>query len=409
MQTKPALPCAAVALALLLAINIPLPTAFAQGSLAPPGAPGPTMLTLSQIAPRTPISSVPFNITQPGSYYLTGNLTVGGGNAITIATNGVTLDLSGFTISSTAASANSCGILINSALQNITVANGFIRGGVTNNGSGVYNGGGFLFGLYYTGNAPVNVLVSRVSVSGCLDFGIFLNIGDSTVVESCTVRTVGNSGICASTVKGSAAVDCGATAIYGDQVSDCHGQCTGSGDGIDATATALNCYGSSSNYAGIVASTAMNCYGTSGSGDGIDAESTALNCQGSSNGNGIGVYGINVENCYGYSGSYFAIYTTAVLNSYGISSSNDGILASIAENCCGQSNGNGDGINATSVQNCFGVSSGSGDGIFAGQIASGCYGYSNSGFGVSAFIASLCHGATVTGTALSTSHNVNSF
>src|ERR1700722_17008335 len=44
-------------------------SAFSQGSLTPPGAPAPTMLTLSQIEPRTPISSLPFNITRPGSYY----------------------------------------------------------------------------------------------------------------------------------------------------------------------------------------------------------------------------------------------------------------------------------------------------------------------------------------------------
>src|SRR5208282_3722482 len=100
-----------VAATLLLSTLIHQPsTVFAQGSLTPPGPPGTTMLTLSQIEPRAPISSAPFTISQPGSYYLTTNLTVTGGNAITIAANNVTLDLNGFTISSTAPSATGYGI-----------------------------------------------------------------------------------------------------------------------------------------------------------------------------------------------------------------------------------------------------------------------------------------------------------
>ncbi len=43
----------------------------AQGPLAPPGAPAPTFKTLQQVEPRTPISALPFTISQPGSYYLT--------------------------------------------------------------------------------------------------------------------------------------------------------------------------------------------------------------------------------------------------------------------------------------------------------------------------------------------------
>jgi hypothetical protein len=124
-------------LAMLVAmINFP-PSTFGQGSLTPPGAPAPTMKTLAQIEPRTPISSVPFTITSPGAYYLTTNLTVSSGNAISIATNGVTLDLNGFIISSTAASAAGYGIFLNTALRNIKIVNGLIQGGVTNNGSGV--------------------------------------------------------------------------------------------------------------------------------------------------------------------------------------------------------------------------------------------------------------------------------
>src|ERR1022692_1207533 len=75
-----------------------LPSAFGQGALTPPGAPVPTMKTLDQIEPRTPISSLPFTITVPGSYYVTSNLTASSGG-ILIATNNVTLDLDGSALS----------------------------------------------------------------------------------------------------------------------------------------------------------------------------------------------------------------------------------------------------------------------------------------------------------------------
>jgi hypothetical protein len=78
-------------------LNSQLSTAFAQGSLTPPGAPVPTMKTLAQIEARTPISSLPFTITNSGSYYLTTNLN-SAGQGITISADNVAIDLSGFGI-----------------------------------------------------------------------------------------------------------------------------------------------------------------------------------------------------------------------------------------------------------------------------------------------------------------------
>jgi hypothetical protein len=104
----------------LLCVCLKSPTAHAQGSLTPPGPPAPTMKSLDQIEPRRPISSLPFTIASPGSYYLTTNLTgVTGTSGITIATNDVTLDLKGFcslgcqapsTASSFRATAPICGL-----------------------------------------------------------------------------------------------------------------------------------------------------------------------------------------------------------------------------------------------------------------------------------------------------------
>ena len=72
-----------------------------QGSLTPPGAPGETMKTLEEVYertdPRTPISSLPYTISEPGSYYLTGNLS-STTNGIVIESNFVTVDLMGFSL-----------------------------------------------------------------------------------------------------------------------------------------------------------------------------------------------------------------------------------------------------------------------------------------------------------------------
>jgi len=105
-----------------------------QGALTLPGTPAPSMKTLTQIEPRTPISSAPFTISQSGSYYLTGNLTVSSGDAITFAANGVTLDLAGFSITSTKASAAGTAILLTATgFSDLTITNGHILSGIPMN------------------------------------------------------------------------------------------------------------------------------------------------------------------------------------------------------------------------------------------------------------------------------------
>jgi hypothetical protein len=276
---------------------------------------------------------------------LTTNLTVSSGDAITIATNGVTLDLNGWTIKSTAASATGTAILINNGLRNLTIEHGFIESGVTNNGSGVFSGSGFMHGIYYVINGPANTRVSGVSVTGCLFFGIYLNTANSPVVEACTVRTVGSYGIGGSTIKNCVAVDCGGNAIFGEQVSDCRGESSGGGVGIDAN-SAQNCYGASSGgFGGLFATTAENCYGrTSGSGKGLSA-TTANNCFGYNNGSGYGLY-------------------------------------------------------ATIANHCMGVNVGGGYGIYAEKVAFACNGESDTGIGLNAYNAAFCTASRPGGTAL---------
>ena len=322
MRTSPPKFVSVAALLFSVFILNPSPL-MAQGSLTPPGAPAPAMKTLTQVEPRTPITNAPVTISVPGSYYLTANLTVTNGNAITIATNGVTLDLNGFTIVSTAPSATGYGILINGWLSDLAICNGHIRGGVTNNVNGVYSGSGFGYGINYSFAAPANARVAGVSVAGCLYDGIYLGNNDSTVAESCTVRTVGNFGIVASTIKSSVAMNCGGDGVYGEDVSDTLGESKGTGCGVSGM-IAQNCYGTSASSYGINAVTAQNCRGFSGSSHGVDTY-TALNCYGIAS-SGIGLYAsFTAQNCYGYSSSGTGLEVGMSLNCLGYSESGTGL------------------------------------------------------------------------------------
>jgi hypothetical protein len=284
---------------LLSTLNPQLSTSFAQGSLTPPGAPAPTMKSLDQIEARTPISSAPFTVNRPGSYYLTTNLAVTSGDAIIINTNQVTLDLNGFTVSSTASPAGGYGVKMNvpGGNSDIAIVNGHIKGGVTNNGT-TFGGPGFGNGIDVPGGVVQNVRISGVTVSGCGANGIYLGTGDSTVVESCTAENIGFSGITASSVLHSTAFQCGINGILADTVSDCSGQAIGSGTGIEAFRTASNCNGSSVTGMGINAVTANNCFGdASGSGTGLSvASGVAIGCCGSSV-LGVGIHAKIANSC----------------------------------------------------------------------------------------------------------------
>jgi hypothetical protein len=272
----------------------------AQGGLIPPGAPAATMKTLAQIEARTPIASAPFTISASGSYYLTTNLTVTSGDAIDILTNGVTLDLNGFTISSTCPTATGTAVnLVPPFISDLTILNGHITGGVTNNSAGTtFDGPGFANGICCNVSYnPFNVRVSGVSVTGCRVNGIYLGAGfNNSVVESCTVNTAGSYGIFAQTVSDSTALNCGNVGVGASAtVNNCYGACIG-GNGLKY---------------GVYAGAANNCYGySSGEGIGLYVDTIAIGCFGGSN-SGIGVYATVANSCYST--------TNGIVNDSGIS------------------------------------------------------------------------------------------
>jgi hypothetical protein len=178
----------------LAALLLPL-SALAQGPLPPPGAPGPTMKTLDQLdaklEKRIPISSIPFDITKPGSYYLTQNVS-GAAPGIVAKVSGVTIDLNGFTITGPGKGLTGTGSGI-VGLEDTVVRNGRISDfgddGVHLGGAGVLENLDIvnIGGACITAGEQSRVLHCRV---GNGNLGIAL--GPSSLVDACT--SIGNTG-----------------------------------------------------------------------------------------------------------------------------------------------------------------------------------------------------------------------
>ena len=261
------------------------PFVLAQGTLTPPGAPAPTMKTLDQIEARRPISqpgSFPILITQPGSYYLTKNLAVSSGNGIDIDSHGVSVDLRGFTISSSASPFSGTGIRVLGERQNIAIQNGHISGTVTLNGS-VYSGSGFQNGVYQASGSVVRgARVSDISIVGCGNIGIYIAETNSlgATVERCSVELVGSTG------------------IHAGNVAHCSvRQCQ---EGISA-AIVTNSFAAESVETGITAITATDCTSTLNGGKGIVAHAIS-GCSATRNGT-VGLEGREAFPLTGLSGT----------------------------------------------------------------------------------------------------------
>ncbi len=273
---------------------------FAQGVFPPPSAPTvPLMKSLDQIEPRTPISSLPFTINAPGSYYLTKNLQFSdaSGNAITIASSDVTLDLGGFTLSSTAAVTGSA--IATTAVSGLKIFNGSISGNTTvaitgtePNRTWTVTAGGFAIGVNsFAEGTQVHDLVIR----GCRNNALVAS--NKSVVERVNAISCGQSGIVAT----------------GGSVSGC----TSSGNAFQgifaANGTVTNSTANSNGLGGIdgIGMTVSSCTAVSNGGAGISADNGSVSrCTFSSNAGRAGIYARygSVDNCSAFLNKGDGIY-----------------------------------------------------------------------------------------------------
>ena len=178
----------------------------AQGPLAPPGAPEPTMKSLDEIyasiasvqtavtgaAPaiaraetRVDVLTLPgtalahHQITQPGSYYLGGNLAMSKTVGIAIAADDVTLDLNGFRISGVSGT----GVELAVGIRQTTIRNGAI--------SGLYYGIGYASG----GVPPEKTWCDQLQVAG--SFTTAIKVGNAARITRCSASSPQGWGVTA--------------------------------------------------------------------------------------------------------------------------------------------------------------------------------------------------------------------
>ena len=172
------------------------------GPLDPPGGPvSPTMKTLQQVEPRTPVNSdtcpgdatSEFRIQQAGSYYLTSDIHAADGrSAIKIEASGVTLDLNGFTVVGVPGHST-----IFTTTGHVTVKNGRIRLGKV----GLHVQGNFAHAenLRVETTDEAGILVGQTStIRNCVAWfsgGNGITASAQSQVEKCTVDSVSGNGV----------------------------------------------------------------------------------------------------------------------------------------------------------------------------------------------------------------------
>lgn len=340
------------------------------GPLNPPAGPiTSTGKTLSEVEARIAVNATNtpgdndatpsvYKITQPGSYYLTGNISlVNAKNAIEITASGVTLDLNGFTI---AGFGGHVGVVVtNSAVSRIVIRNGsvvnFLQGGIEADVAGVE--------------------IDHISVETCGVLGI--RTGDHAIITDCSATDCHTNAIGILTGIGSVLTRCiasgnahfGIIASHASTFSNCSAISNGDiGIYTGVNCTLSNCLAFQNAVGGILTSnacTVSNCSAFSNGGNGIGTHdgSTVSNCSAYSN-TGSGVvtnFSCTVFNCSTYSNDVVGIdaaYGTNVEGCVTQFNSLDGIRCTtsctIRGNTCtddGANAGDGAGIHALNDNN----------------------------------------------------------
>ena len=285
----------------LLSAATPLAVAaaaiLAVGDLNPPaGAVAATGKRLTEIEPRTPISATTtpgdadstFRISQPGSYYLTGNVVgLAGRHGIEIAASSVTLDLGGFNVDGSGVGSGFDGIRTSVNAQNIAIVNGSLSNWSAD-------------GIDLQTISAVNGSIERVDVSFVIGIGV--RTGTNFAVERCTVRSVqigfsGGEGCTLASCTANDVPSAGFSGGTGWTLNNCAAtNCAGGGFvGLSASAfnacTATGCNGGfllfdHNTLSGCVAS--GNIGGTSNNGISVTFDSVIRGCIANENtGNGI--------------------------------------------------------------------------------------------------------------------------
>lgn len=274
------------------------------GPLNPPVGPiTSTSKPIAEVEPRIAINATNtpgntdnmFIISQPGSYYLTGNITgVAGKRGIAITASGVTVDLNGFDLVGVPGSVDGVAVTV-FPTTNVTVLNGSVRDWGGNGVScanalngriqGVLASGNFLAGIRGGNKFVISQCVSFDNISG----GILSNSGSS--VEGCTAHSNSGSGFTLGI--GSTIVHCSAASNTGDGFT-----LNSSSNVTNSTSTLNGARGFSLGNGGMIS----HCVANSNTGDGISVSSLCMVLQNTCNANGqgaavgAGVHAVSSEN-----------------------------------------------------------------------------------------------------------------
>lgn len=274
----------------------------------PPGAVASTLKTLTEVEPRIAISlaNTPgdadslFKITQPGSYYLTGNVDgVIAKHGIEVTASSVTIDLRGFRLAGVAGSLD--GIRATTTVANVSVINGTIT---------LWGGDGLNLSPVSGANEDHGLLDA---VHSSANGGRGFRIGTNAVVTRCTAADNGGDGFL---MTASVVVEnCNATNNMGNGFSSgigcvfrgCHAaRNVLSGFSVSSATVLEGCVAILQGAHGFTASSISrvnftNCRGDNNTGDGFNfGQAILLNCVADANTNSgfhsIGT-GSRIEGC----------------------------------------------------------------------------------------------------------------